>query len=390
MRTNMYVITHKKFEVPQAPFFVPLQVGRALHDDLGYLGDDTGDQISAQNPFFSELTGLYWIWKNVKDVDIVGICHYRRYLVMKLAGQGERLLQKEDAEQILKTYDMITSERLTLASDYYSGFAVDHNLKDLQCCGQVIREKYPAYAAEFEKLIHEKHTYFGNICVAGKAVYDTYCSWLFDILFEVQRRTDMTGYDGYRKRLYGFLSEFLLYVYTRVNHMKIYECRVAIIGEKTETREVKEQLAEFFRKKDFAGAKKCFLRAYQIKPDILMEASDINGELRLCMQIISTCEFEQETGSTVLEKEQEYTRLISAFRLLNAAIEHYRDKEQTEEDRMIVGSATQAAREVAMRVLCSEDEIPTVRDQIAQELSDKKKHSAEPADQERKSDKETT
>ena len=38
---------------------------------------------------------------------------------------------------------------------------------------------------------------------------------------------------------------------------------------------------------------------YVKRPDILMEASDITGELHLCMQVISTCSFEQElTGTT--------------------------------------------------------------------------------------------
>ena len=56
-------------------------VGHATHEDAGYLADDTGDNISAKNCYYSELTGLYWVWKNVKDPDYVGVCHYRRYLL---------------------------------------------------------------------------------------------------------------------------------------------------------------------------------------------------------------------------------------------------------------------------------------------------------------------
>ena len=44
--------------------------------------DDTGETIAPRNKHYSELTGWYWIWKNVSDVSIVGLCHYRRYFLL--------------------------------------------------------------------------------------------------------------------------------------------------------------------------------------------------------------------------------------------------------------------------------------------------------------------
>jgi len=368
MDTRIYVMTHKQFEQPEDPLYIPLQVGRALHEDLGYQGDHTGDQISDQNPYFSELTGIYWIWKNVTEADIVGICHYRRYLVTqkiekssgsKMLVKEEKLYRKEQIEEILEKYDMITSNLLTLSSNYYDGFSVDHHIRDLLTTQQVIQEKYPDYAEMFQKLVQERHTYFGNICVAHKKTFDAYCAWLFDILFEVRKRTDLTGYDGYRRRLFGFLSEFLLLVYTRVNRMKVYESRVAIIGEKAETREVKEELAYFFQRGDYSGAKEYFLEKRSEKPDLTMEASDTTGELRLCMQIISTCEFEQDkTGTTILDRERDYQSLISLFRRMNLAAEHFRDGEETEEDGTFLKNAglTESAVYIAAMVVCSGDQ----------------------------------
>ena len=329
--------------------FVPLQVGAALHEDLGYQRDDRNteghllpdasnehkqgagrpDQISEKNPTFSELTGLYWIWKNDRRSDIVGTCHYRRYLVKpREEGKGEAYLNAEDIRRILcgeeNSFDLITSSLLELPGSYREGFAVDHHSKDLQCLEQVLTEKYPEDAVVFRRLVEGNHTFFGNILVAKKPLYDAYCSWLFDILFEVERRTDMTGYDGYTKRLYGFLSEFLLYVYVQARHLKVYECRVAIIGEKAETKEAKDLLAACFRKKDWQQAKESLLKCLEKKPDLLMEASDIGGELRLAMQVISTCEFqaaEDEKGHTLLDTEQDFHALICRMRDLNRAVE---------------------------------------------------------------------
>ena len=358
MSTKIFVMTHKLFESPKDTMYVPLQVGHALKGtlDRSYLRDDEGDDnISAQNPFFSELTGMYWVWKHWTGTENVGICHYRRYPVIRDGKSGaERLLTERDCGKLLRDHDLITTEQLVLHSNYYDGFAVDHNLRDLCVTEEVIREKYPAYYDHFEKLVHDNRVYFGNICVMPKPLYDRYCTWLFDILFEVQRRIDVTGYDGYRRRVFGFLSEFLQMVWVQVNKLHPYECRIAIIGEKFETGEVKKALAGFFAGKDVQGAKEYFLKCFEKRPDILMEASDITGELRICMQIISTCEFEQKfLGSCILDKERDIKKLVPLFKKLNTTVLRKSRGEETVEDRELLGGGliSEPAVEVAMRVM---------------------------------------
>jgi len=49
MSVKVFTITHKSFAVPSDPVYIPLQVGRALSEDLGYIGDHTGDHISEKN-----------------------------------------------------------------------------------------------------------------------------------------------------------------------------------------------------------------------------------------------------------------------------------------------------------------------------------------------------
>ena len=58
MKIKIFALTHKKFEVPQDKMYQPLQVGREEKEDLGYLCDNTGDNISAENCYYSELTGI--------------------------------------------------------------------------------------------------------------------------------------------------------------------------------------------------------------------------------------------------------------------------------------------------------------------------------------------
>ena len=83
MRIKIYTMTHKRFLEPEDnTLYIPLHVGRAMSRDLGYIGDNTGEHISTWNDRYGELTGVYWVWKNDIDADIIGICHYRRFFVV--------------------------------------------------------------------------------------------------------------------------------------------------------------------------------------------------------------------------------------------------------------------------------------------------------------------
>lgn len=119
MKIKIFALTHKKFEVPQDKMYQPLQVGREEKEDLGYLCDNTGDNISAENCYYSELTGLYWIWKNVHTYKYVGTCHYRRYLL----NEQEKIFTEAEYLELLKDYDLITTKRVVLNNSYHYGFA---------------------------------------------------------------------------------------------------------------------------------------------------------------------------------------------------------------------------------------------------------------------------
>ena len=269
MSTKIFVITHKPFTPPPDPMYVPLHVGRANAEDLGFLSDDTGDSISRLNPYFCELTGMYWLWKNHRSAEHIGICHYRRYLL----NENGSVFTEVQLDELLQKYDIVTTRLLTLPGSYYEGFRANHHSRDLDTTGEVLAEKYAEYRTDFDRLVRGPHTYFGNIFVSSRENYDRYCTWLFDILFEVYRRTDLTGYSGYQKRLFGFLSEFLQTVWISHNHLSVCECMVGMVGEKYETRKLKERLAAFFAKREYAAAEQYFMECYQKRPDVLMEAS---------------------------------------------------------------------------------------------------------------------
>lgn len=334
MAVKIFAMTHKEFDVPKDAMYIPLHVGhKQAKADFGYWGDDTGDHISDWNCYYAELSGVYWVWKNYHDADCVGICHYRRFLTSE---EGYVFSEKQ-YEDILKQYDIITTKQLELPNSYYYGFGAHHKIETLDETGRIIQEKYPEYYDTFIHLVHKNKTYFGNIMVARKALFDEYAQWLFDIFFELQKRIDLTFEDDYHKRIFGFISEFLLYVWVTVRGLKAFECRVAMIGEKMETREIKNKMAKYFATKDIVGAKEYFAQCLKMRPDVLMEASDITGECKLCLQAVSTANLEMESsGMSFLAMRKEYQEVICFFRKLNAIVQKAmrNEGESLREDRV--------------------------------------------------------
>ncbi|WP_278389529.1 DUF4422 domain-containing protein, partial [Acidaminococcus fermentans] len=79
MNITILIAAHKPYWMPSDPVYLPLQVGAEGKSLIpGYTPDNTGDNISAKNPHYCELTGLYWAWKNL-SCEYIGLCHYRRY-----------------------------------------------------------------------------------------------------------------------------------------------------------------------------------------------------------------------------------------------------------------------------------------------------------------------
>lgn len=323
MSVRFYILTHKACSLPPDPTYVPLQVGSALHEPLPCLHDDTGDNISAKNPFYSELTGIYWIWKNNTDSEIIGTAHYRRYLLTE-----DHIFSAEEAKAALQNHDLVSTKQVLLPTTYYEAFGADHHRKDLDALTDVIREMQPGYSETFHRIVHGNRTYFGNMFIMPRELFHAYCDFLFSLLFETEKLVDMTGYTAYQKRLLGFLSELLLTVYVRKNCLRVLECMVGMCGEKKETKDTENAVAERFAAGDLEGARSCILSALKKRPDLLMEASDVYGHLRAAMEVIAICDAESAAGKqTMLERDRNFQSLTEKVKRLNRFISAKRAEE---------------------------------------------------------------
>ena len=203
MDIQIYVISHLLEDIEKTrndSIYTPLFVGRNGRDNFGYCSDDNGDNISSKNPYFCELTGLYWIWKQSK-ADIIGLCHYRRYFV----NEKDNLLEKDEIESILSDYDLIIPYFGTsLLENVYEDYDNEHYGKDLDLCRDLIERMTPEYLDSYDKVIYGNKLCHYNMFIAKKEIIDGYCEWVFPILFELEKEINAKDYDDYRKRSMAF------------------------------------------------------------------------------------------------------------------------------------------------------------------------------------------
>lgn len=214
---KLYIAAHKKFSAPVEECYIPLHVGAQGKESLGYIGDNTGDNISEKNPHYCELTGLYWIWKNSIE-SVVGLVHYRRYFFD--SPFSNHIMTEEEINKALLTNDVIIAQRgYTWFSTVEKNYCQKHTESDIELTRRAINELYPEYSASFEKVIKGNHYSQFNMMICRKEIFDSYCKWLFDVLGYVENNLIVPLGDRtkYEQRVFGFLSERLLVVWLMNN-----------------------------------------------------------------------------------------------------------------------------------------------------------------------------
>lgn len=222
---KIIIATHKKYEMPKDNMYIPIHVGKEGKEDLGYIGDNTKDNISLKNPYYCELTGLYWAWKNL-DADYIGLAHYRRHFAIKEKNKDKfnNILSYDEANELLDSVDIILpKKRKYYIENLYDHYKHTMYVKPLDETRKIIEEKYKDYLPYFERLYKRTSAHMFNMFIMKKDILNGYCEWLFDILGELEKRVDNSKYDSFHARFYGRVSELLLDVYLEKNNLKYKE-----------------------------------------------------------------------------------------------------------------------------------------------------------------------
>lgn len=230
MNIKIIVATHKSYWMPSDPMYIPLHVGREGKKELGlkWQGDDSGENISSKNAHYCELTGMYWAWKNLQ-AEAIGLVHYRRHFAIAkcYTRKKERVLTQSQAEALLTRAPVIVPPK----RNYYietvgNQYSHAHHEQDLIVLRTVLEDYTPESLPSYDTLMNSKCTHLFNMFIMRRMEFNTYCTWLFTILFELEKRLDISLYSKNDSRVFGFLSERLLDVWLNTNHITFLECPV--------------------------------------------------------------------------------------------------------------------------------------------------------------------
>jgi len=251
---KVYVAFHREGElIPEDSVYTALHVGKTNSKlNLKILNDNDGDQISAKNEVFSELTGWYWIWKNRKH-DFVGTAHYRRYftishpsvfrkigkLLLYFIGLNKkrrglwyikdsekwkkRVISNDSILQLIGKFDIILPQKKKFKYSVFEQYSRRHNKNDILITKQIIKEQHPEYVSAFEETFNGSEMYPFNMFIMPWNLFVNYMEWLFDILFELEKRSEINMGDKYQKRVCAFMAERLQTVWINKNKLKIKE-----------------------------------------------------------------------------------------------------------------------------------------------------------------------
>lgn len=231
-KIKIIVATHKKYKMPEDDMYIPLYVGSKGKESIGFERDDSGINISEKNPYFCELTGLYWAWKNL-NADYIGLAHYRRHFTCsrKIPKREEKkfeiLLNKKQVNEILDNTDIILpKKRKYYIENLYDHYKHTMYIEPLDETRKIIQQQCPEYINEFDKLHKRTSAHMFNMFVMKKEYLDNYCEWLFNILFELEKRISSKQFDSFHSRFYGRVSELLLDVWINTNNLKYEEVKI--------------------------------------------------------------------------------------------------------------------------------------------------------------------
>lgn len=214
---SVYKMSHYKDKALSTVWTDPsyikkLQVGGALAEErVAKLNDATGDNISDKNGNYSELTGLYWIWKNalpeLDDGSYCGLAHYRRILELS---EDDLLRLSDNSIDVVLPYPMpyepdIEAHHLRYLSDL-----------EWNAVLQALEELWPEYGRAFMDILRQDYLYNYNVIIAKKEVLADYCSWLFPVLFRIEEIVDPLG-TRLPNRYIGYIGETLETLYFMYN-----------------------------------------------------------------------------------------------------------------------------------------------------------------------------
>lgn len=221
----------------------PIQAGKARTGiDLGFMADDTRDNISAENARYGEMTAWYWVWKNYlpdhPEVTRIGFSHYRRFL--DFTGFCKGKTRRTTYRRFKRIFDRHYNEREILAaigdaelvmrgaSD--SGYATlreqyvhshPKNIEDFDRFVSLLKEKHHAQADVIDRVLASGRLAMELQFVMTRELFVDFMEWTFSLCRDFEARWEWAGdRDGDQARAPAFLVERLFLVWLAIKRVE--------------------------------------------------------------------------------------------------------------------------------------------------------------------------
>ncbi len=233
---------HPKIE---SAILKPIQTGCANAFKLfkGMLRDNDGENISAENDRYNELSAQYWAWKNYDKIgqpDFVGFMHYRRHFIFDgwrgnpdwcwlpnsnvyfvpymtekykqhIADKHIRHVMKTCDCLVIKPYDVRHLDSKNIRTQFCKLPKQQAEIFDVFI--KTAKKLYPDYMEEIERIEKGSVQYLCNMFVMRKDLFFEYSQFCFDVLEAIDKQVDSKNMDAVAARFLGFLGEFLLSIF---------------------------------------------------------------------------------------------------------------------------------------------------------------------------------
>lgn len=167
----------------------------------------------------SELTAIHYILRNYQHSDVLGFCHYRRFLDLTTQDHGDRVYHFDETPSILdivenqsriiellQTNDLIVASPLDLGNSQELHYCLSHYPEDYYLMVTQIIKKYPFLTDALVESMQSNYLYASNL-VLGKSGLVQY---IFQIMFDVLgifEQVSIRSRSKYQTRDVAFLSE---------------------------------------------------------------------------------------------------------------------------------------------------------------------------------------
>ncbi|EHZ7120556.1 DUF4422 domain-containing protein [Vibrio vulnificus] len=226
--------------------FLNIQCGAdAAGVQLDMHGDNTGDNISYDNCYWSEITGIYWAWKNLELTGYVGLCSYRRFFNFKNSTRPIELINTDNAPGLIK--DSFDTQRISeILSEHDVILPIAYNYpwsirrvcsknykdEDFLILENYIAQNHPSYLEDYKHIMYKSNSMVGhNMFVMRAELFSEYCEWVFDILLGIRTKVNPENYPIHQVRVFGYMHELLLPTFIRKKQLKVFSSQLMWVND---------------------------------------------------------------------------------------------------------------------------------------------------------------